>query len=226
VKSTFISVISHELKTPVALIKGYADTLLRKDARWDPRTTSDSLEVIHEEADRLNELIDNLLDASRLQAGVLPLEEEPIPLDELSKRVADRFRTQTEKHEILVQFPANFPIVQGDIGRLEQVLYNLISNAIKYSPKGGEIKISGRVEPDEVTITVSDQGKGIPLEEQHRVFDRFFRGARERSQSTPGAGLGLYLAKAIVEAHGGRIEVKSYPDEGTAFSFTIPYQAS
>jgi PAS domain S-box-containing protein len=224
IKSTFISVISHELKTPVALIKGYADTLRREDACWDPDTTQESLTVIVEEADRLNELIDNLLDASRLQAGVLPLEMDQVAFDALAERVARRFRTQTQIHEIVATFSPDFPVVEGDPGRLEQVLNNLVSNSIKYSPDGGTIEVSGRASPSEVTITVSDRGVGIPFEEQPRVFERFFRGARERNQRTPGAGLGLYLAKAIVEAHGGRIWVESNPEEGSAFSFTIPRQ--
>ena len=222
VKSTFISVISHELKTPVALIKGYADTLLRKDACWEPDMMQESLTVIVEEADRLNNLIDNLLDASRLQAGALPFEVDQVALDALAERVASRFRTQTRIHEIVVRFPPNFPVVEGDPGRLEQVLNNLLSNAIKYSPDGGTIEISGRPSPSEAIVTVSDHGVGVPFEEQSRVFDRFFRGARERDQRTPGAGLGLYLARAIVQAHGGRIWVESDPGEGAAFSFTVP----
>jgi signal transduction histidine kinase len=221
VKSTFISVISHELKTPVALIKGYADTLRRQDADWDQQTIQESLNVILEETDRLNQLIDNLLDASRLQAGALPLDMDKAALDALAQRVAARFRTQTRKHQIDVNFAQNFPVVTGDLFRLEQVLNNLVSNAIKYSP-GGRIQISGRATPDDVIVSVSDEGIGIPLEEQPRVFERFFRGARERHQGTAGAGLGLYLAKAIVEAHGGRIWVESNPDKGASFSFAIP----
>jgi len=221
IKSIFISVISHELKTPVALIKGYADTLLRKDACWDPETMQESLTVIVEEAERLNQLIDNLLDASRLQAGALPLEMDQVALDALARRVASRFRTQTQAHEIVVNFPPDFAVVEGDPGRLEQVLNNLVSNGIKYSPEGGRIEISGRVLPNEVVVTVSDQGKGITFEEQPRVFERFFRGERDRHQRAPGAGLGLYLVKAIVEAHGGRVWVESNPGEGAAFSFAI-----
>jgi len=224
IKSVFISVISHELKTPVALIKGYADTLRRKDACWDMETMQDSLTVIVEEANRLNQLIDNLLDASRLQAGALPLEMDQVALDVLAERAARLFHTQTKTHEIVVRFPPDFPTVVGDMIRLEQVLNNLLSNAIKYSPDGGTIEISGRALPDEVIVTISDKGVGIPFEEQARVFERFFRGVRERHQGTPGAGLGLYLAKAIVEAHDGRIWVESSPGEGAAFSFAIPRQ--
>jgi len=222
IKSTFISVVSHELKTPVALIKGYADTLLREDASWDPETTRESLMVIMEEADRLNQLIDDLLDASRLQAGGLSLEAEPVALNALAERVVSRFHTQTQSHEIDTRFPDDFPFISGDPERLEQVLNNLVANAIKYSTEGGRIEISGRVLPNEIVITVSDEGMGIPLKEQPHVFERFFRGAQERNQHTPGAGLGLYLAQAIVKAHGGRIWVESNPGEGSAFSFAIP----
>jgi PAS domain S-box-containing protein len=222
VKSVFISVISHELKTPVALIKGYADTLLRKDACWDQEIMQESLSVILEETDRLGQLIDDLLDVSRLQAGALSLEIDQVALDALAERVVKRFLTQTQVHEIVTDFPADFPPAEGDAGRLEQVLNNLVSNAIKYSPDGGRIEVSGRASAGEVIVTVSDEGVGIPLKEQPRVFERFFRGTRERHQRTPGAGLGLYLAKAIVEAHGGRIWVDSNPGEGAAFSFTLP----
>lgn len=222
IKSTFVSVISHELKTPVALIQGYAETLLRKDASWDPRTRQESLEVILEESDRLNHLIDNLLDASRLEAGKLPLELEPTPLDTLAERAAERFRTQTDVHDIQVDFPSSFPVVRGDPARLEQVLNNLLSNAIKYSPEGGRIDVKGRSTTDEVIVTVADQGMGIPFEEQPHLFESFFRGSREYQRQTSGAGLGLYLAQAIVEAHGGRIWVESDPGRGAAFSFAIP----
>ncbi|MGD2104191.1 MAG: ATP-binding protein [Anaerolineae bacterium] len=222
IKSTFISVISHELKTPVALIQGYAETLLRKDARWDPKTRQESLEVILEESDRLHHLIDNLLDASRLEAGKLPLEKEPVAIDALAQRVSERFRTQTDRHAIDISFPPDFPIIEGDPTRLEQVLNNLLSNAIKYSPKGGPIRITGRATGDEAVVTVTDQGIGIPFEEQPHIFESFFRGSREYQQQTSGAGLGLYLAKAIIEAHGGEIWVDSNPGEGAAFSFALP----
>jgi K+-sensing histidine kinase KdpD len=142
-KSTFISVISHELKTPVALIKGYVSTLRREDAHWDRAIVKDSLQVIEEEADRLTDLIENLLDASRLQAGVLSINLADVALDALAQRIPERFRTQTSRHTLEVNFPEGFPVVVADEERLAQVLSNLVSNAIKYSPQGGEIRPVG-----------------------------------------------------------------------------------
>jgi signal transduction histidine kinase len=221
-KSTFISVISHELKTPVSLIKGYAGTLRRKDAHWDEKTLGESLAVIEEESDRLNELIDNLLDASRLQAGALSLNMGDVALDDLSGRMANKFRSQTDRHQFVLSFPPHFPVVRGDEARLEQVLGNLLTNAIKYSPGGGTIRVGGRIFPDRVEVTVSDQGIGIAPAEQTRVFDAFYRVDDAPTRRTQGTGLGLYLAKAVVEAHGGRIWVESEPGHGAVFGFSLP----
>ena len=221
-KNTFISVISHELKTPVALIKGYAGTLRREDARWDASTVRDSAAVIEEEADRLTQLIDNLLDASRLQAGGLKLNIADVALDQLAAHVAEKFSVDAELHHIELDFPPDFPTVPGDAVRLEQVLSNLINNAIKYSPAGAHIRITGRVLPREIVVSVTDQGIGIPLEEQARIFERFYRVDDALSRRTQGSGLGLYLAKAVIDAHRGRIEVESAPGQGAKFSFALP----
>jgi light-regulated signal transduction histidine kinase (bacteriophytochrome) len=142
IKATFISIVSHELRTPVALIKGYASTLRRDDARWDKATISDSLAVIEEEADRLSKMIDDLLDASRLQAGGIEPESRRCLAAGSARRVAERFTTQSNKHTIVAEFPENFPIILADETRIEQVVSNLVSNALKYAPKG-EIKITG-----------------------------------------------------------------------------------
>ncbi len=221
VKSTFISIISHELKTPVSLIKGYAETLRREDAAWDPATIQDSLTVIVEEADRLADLIENLLDASRLQAGALKLNHAEVLVDQLAVRLVEKFKTQSEKHTLSAEFPADFPPVMGDEERLRQVLSNLLSNALKYSP-GGKIVVRGRVEPQQVVVGVSDEGPGIAAADLPRVFDRFYRADSDLTKRAKGAGLGLYLAKAVVEAHGGRIWAESTPGRGTTFSFSLP----
>ncbi len=221
-KSTFISVISHELKTPVALIKGYAATLRREDVRWDEETIREGLAIIEEEADRLTALIDNLLDASRIQAGGLTLKFEEVDLRQLIHAVADRFQAQTAAHTIVVDVPEDLPHVWADPERVRQVLSNLLSNAIKYSPDGGVVRVGAWAENEHVTVYVADQGIGIPEEELPYIFDRFYRVDSTLRRQTQGAGLGLYLARALVEAHGGRIWVHSKPGEGSTFFFTLP----
>jgi signal transduction histidine kinase len=225
-KSTFVSVISHELKTPVALIKGYAGTLRRPDAAWDPDTLADGLAVIEEEADRLNALIDNLLDASRIQAGVFKLERSDVDLQRLATKVVERFRLQTGSHQFELDFPDNLPSVWADEARIRQVLDNLVSNAIKYSPQGGLIRIGGWQEGPGVVVYVADQGIGIPADEQGRLFDSFYRVDSGLRRQTKGTGLGLYLCKAIVEAHDGRIWVRSEPHRGSTFFFALPEDAA
>ena len=221
-KSIFISAVSHELKTPVALIKGYADTLRREDARWDEETLREGLNIIVEESDRLDALINNLLEASRIQAGGLKLEFSYVNLPKLAEKVISGFRLQTEKHDFRLDFPPDLAPVPADEERLRQVLSNLIGNAVKYSPQGGTIWVGAHVHNDWLTVYVADQGVGIPVEEQERIFEPFYRGKGEVSRNTAGAGLGLYLCRAIVEAHGGRIWVESQPGKGSIFAFTLP----
>ena len=220
VKDTFISIISHELKTPVALIKGYVATLRREDARWDRSIVDESLAVIEDEADRLSLLIENLLDASRLQAGGMALNRSDILLPTFAQRLAERFQTQSTHHTIITDFPENFPVIFADENRLKQVFSNLISNAIKYSP-GGEIRISGQVRPDFVIVCVSDQGPGIAPEDIPHVFDRFYR-APNMARHTKGAGLGLYLTRSIIEAHDGQIWIDTESGKGVRICFSLP----
>ncbi|OQY26288.1 MAG: hypothetical protein B6I38_11630 [Anaerolineaceae bacterium 4572_5.1] len=220
-KSVFMSVISHELKTPIALIKGYVGTLRRDDVSWDSETVSDSLKIIEEEADHLTNLIDDMLDASRLQAGGLSINLADLNLVQLAQTQAKRFQTQTDKHQIITRFPENFPIVLGDEKRLQQVLSNLLSNAIKYSPKGGEIRLSGQIRAEQVIICVQDDGPGVAAEDIPHVFDRFYR-ATDAARQTQGAGLGLYLTRAIIEAHKGRIWLDPRPGDGARICFSLP----
>jgi PAS domain S-box-containing protein len=221
-KSTFISIISHELKTPVALIKGYAGTQRREDANWSRETVQQSLAVIEEEADRLNELIENLLAASKLQADGMRLTNiGDVDLASVAARSVERFQVQTPNHELILDFPKDLPIIQGDETRLRQVIDNLISNAIKYSPKGGEVRISGSYDDQSVTVAIKDQGVGLSYDEQERIFERFYRVDDALSRKTQGTGLGLYLARAVIEAHGGKIWVESQPGKGATFLFTL-----
>ena len=221
IKSVFVSVVSHELKTPVALIKGYVGTLRRKDVSWESEIVQDSLQVIEDEADRLTELIENLLDASRLQAGGFSLNLAEIKIDQLTQETAERVQSRTDLHEIITQFPSDFPTIVGDQNRLEQVFYNLLENAVKYSPGGGEIRISGQIRSKQIIICVQDQGSGISREDIPHVFDRFYR-AEDAAKNTQGAGLGLYLSRAIIEAHNGRIWVEPRSDKGTRVCLSIP----
>jgi PAS domain S-box-containing protein len=222
-QSTFISVISHELKTPVSIIKGYAETLAREDADWDRDTLRDGLKVIGEEADRLAQQIGGLLEVSRLQAGGIRLELTDWALPPLAEQVVERFAGQAgERFSFELRFPDDFPAVHADYERTREVLENLISNAVKYSPDGGTIRIMGRATADRAIVSVSDQGIGIPPEEQGKLFRRFYRVDNRLRRETQGAGLGLFLARAIVEAQGGQIWVESAPGRGSRFSFTVP----
>ena len=238
-KSVFTSIISHELKTPVALIKGYAQTLARPDAAWDADTARQSLQIIEEEADRLEALINNLLDVSRIQASGLRLDFADVNLQALAGRVVVAYRTQTSNHRIELDFPNALPVIWGDEERLRQVLTNLLSNAIKYSPDGGLIRVGGWVQPVSgfvhtgdaqptqagrrfVVIYIADQGVGIPTSELPYIFDRFYRVDSSLRRTTAGAGLGLYLARSIVEAHDGRIWATSEPGKGATFFVALP----
>lgn len=221
-QNTFISVVSHELKTPVSIIKGYAETLSREDVNWDQSTIRDGLHVITEEADRLADQIQDLLDTSRIQAGGMRLEMTDWTFPPLARHIAERFATQAgETFTFELRFPDDFPPVHADYERIRTVLENLVSNAVKYSPDGGTVRITGRIESSHVVISVSDQGIGISPEEQARLFQRFYRSDNRLRRTTQGTGLGLFLSKAIVEAHGGRIWVESPAGRGSRFSFTI-----
>ncbi|MCK4741644.1 MAG: PAS domain S-box protein [Anaerolineales bacterium] len=220
-KSTFISIISHELRTPVALIKGYVGTLRREDARWDSEVVEDSLAVIEEEADHLTGLIDDLLDASRLQAGALKLNRSQIAIDHLAQQMANRFKTQSADHDFKINFPSEFPLVYADETRMMQVMGNLLSNAMKYSPDGGKVTISGTAKQNEIVICVQDEGPGIAVEDVPRIFNLFYR-STETNRKIKGAGLGLFLAKAVIEAHEGRIWVDDRVKDGACICFSLP----
>ncbi|MFQ3663765.1 MAG: ATP-binding protein [Chloroflexaceae bacterium] len=222
-QNTFISVISHELKTPVSIIKGYAGTLRREDVTFTPEQYREGLAVIEEEADRLARQIQDLLDVSRLTAGGLRLELTDVSLPLLAAEVVRGFAaTAGERYQFELRFPDDMPPVRADYERVRQVLTNLVSNAVKYSPEGGTIRIGGWNEQDFAVCYVSDQGIGIPPEEQEAIFRRFYRVDNRIARETQGSGLGLFLTRAIVEAHGGRIWVESQVGKGSRFVFTLP----
>ncbi|MGB8648063.1 MAG: ATP-binding protein [Anaerolineae bacterium] len=222
-KNQLLSIVSHELRTPLAAIKGFATTLLRDDVSWDEATQRDFIKIIDEESDRLGELIDNLLDMSQAEAGILRIDREPVHLRNLVREAKDRVARRSETHWFVVDLPSHLPRVWADPRRVRQVLNNLLENAIKYSPGGGQITITCEVEGEHVVVSVADQGPGIPPEYLDRIFERFFQVDSKSTRKTGGIGLGLSIVKGIVEAHGGRIWAESTPGQGSIFRFTLPF---
>ncbi len=221
-RSTFISVISHELQTPIAIIKGYASTLARTDAMLDTGALRSRLAAIEEEADRLNKLVGNLLYASRIQAGGLHMEIVPLDLSHLVQGVVRRLQAKSQDFSVTLELPPNLPTVMADRDRIEEVLQNLLDNALKYSPRQRNLTVACSATGDEVIVSVHDTGMGISLRDQEHIFSRFHRVGYNLAHSIPGAGLGLYICRAIVEAHGGHIWVESTLHQGSTFSFSLP----
>ena len=222
IKTKFLAMISHELRTPLTSIKGFTTTLLADDVTWEPEEQRDFYQTIDQEADRLQELIDHLLDLSRLEEGMLPITMQPQPFKEIVNDVLPQFQTMTINHALSVRLPANLPYVNVDAKRISQVLVNLVHNATIYTPEGTKIIISATVRGDRLQVSVSDLGPGIPPAEHKRVFQAFRRGLREENGTGKGAGLGLAICKGLVEAHGGRIWIKKQTTSGATISFTIP----
>ncbi|MFC2023310.1 ATP-binding protein [Chloroflexota bacterium] len=225
-KTQLLSTVSHELRTPLASIKGFATTLLRQDVQWDEASRREFLSIIDEESDRLSELISNLLDMSRIEAGTLRIEPEPTDLRPIIQETAEAFRVQTHKHSFRVALSDPLPFVWADPRRARQVLRNLVDNAVKYSPDGGEIGITADAGAEDVQMSVSDQGLGIEAEYLEQVFDRFYQVDSASTRAVGGSGLGLSICKAILTAHGGRIWVESELGLGSRFSFTLPLARS
>lgn len=223
-KDEFIGSVSHELRRPLASIKGYTASLLLPEARWEPDEQREFLQVIDEEADHLAGLIDNLLDLARLGAGSLRLSCEPLHLPALTEQVVRRIRTQAHlpEHPYELWFPTGFPYVEGDSARITQVLLNLLENAAKYAPPGTPIEIAGSLDGAMVAISVHDGGPGLTPAQAARVFDRFYRVDSGLTRATEGTGLGLAICRGIVEAHGGHMRVQSRPGQGCTFTFTLP----
>ena len=218
----FIATVSHELLTPLGFIKGYATTLLRDDISWDDNTRSEFLTIIDDEADRLRELIENLMDSSRLQAGTLRMSFQPVRLDTFLKDMMLRAGSRNEEIQIVLDLKITGVNIQADPTRLAQVFDNLLSNAIKYAP-GAQVKISLDRDQNQVNITVSDNGPGIAPEHLKSLFDRFYR-VPTNNVTVRGTGLGLYICRRIIQAHGGSITVESVIGKGTTFHILLPIE--
>jgi signal transduction histidine kinase/GAF domain-containing protein len=221
-KSDFVSVVSHELRTPLAVIKGYAATLLNPQVIVDRDRELRFVKGINDASDRLTRLIDNVLSVSRFESGRFKLNLHSCDLRDTIAKVANAFLHASHRHTIEVA-PTDGPLeIRIDRDQIEQVLTNLLSNAIKYSPEGGTITISARESGDGVVVAVADQGIGIPPEQLDTVFDKFYRGESRAQRSATGVGLGLYICRTAVEAHGGRIWAESEVGSGTTFRFWLP----
>jgi signal transduction histidine kinase len=221
-QSDFIATVTHELCTPLGFIKGYATTLLRNDTTWDDKTRREFLTIIDEEADRLRELIDSLLDSSRLQAGTLQMQFQNIRLDTFLRDIVMRARTRYESLSLGLEMNQPGITIQADATRLAQVFDNLLANAVKYAP-GAQIMVTLEMTDRKAHVMVRDTGPGIPPEYLDRLFQRFYR-VPGTSAAVRGTGLGLYICRQLVNAHKGEITVESIVGKGTTFHIFLPVQ--
>ncbi len=219
-KSSLLSSVSHELRTPLATIKAAVTSLRSGTIDWDTAARTDLLAAVEEETDHLNQLVGNLLNMSRIEAGALKPERSWNSLADIVASAMDRTRQQTEKHSIEVQVSADLPLVPVDYFQIEQVFINLLSNSSKYSPEGTTITIrANTADDDNLHVSVQNQGPPVPSEHLERIFDKFYRVTA--ADRITGAGLGLSICKGIIDAHGGRIWAENLP-HGFAFNFTLP----
>jgi len=225
-KEEFIGLVSHELRSPLTVITGAVNTVLTEGARLSPEETRQLLNDAASEADSLSHLLGNLLELSRVQANRLFLHTEAISVRKVIQDTVEEIKRQSSAHQFVVDLLRKVPSVYADELRMERILYNLLENAVKYSPQGGEIRVSVRPVEEHLVIGVSDQGIGISHADQAKLFRPFQRLEESRLDGVKGAGLGLLVCRRLVEAHGGRIWVESEPGRGSTFFFTMPLSHS
>jgi signal transduction histidine kinase len=222
-KTELLGTVSHELRTPLGSIKGYATTLLTHGNRLKRDEQREFLHIIDSEADRLRELIENLLDMSRLEAGVLRIDREPTRMGEIARDLVRKVQLAAPNHTFELDWATTDPCVAVDARRIYQVIQNLLTNAVKYSPDGGTVRLAARQERHDLVVSVQDEGLGMPASELDRIFDRFHRVGGEVARRIGGTGLGLAICKGLVDAHGGRIWAESDGEgKGSVFKFALP----
>jgi two-component system sensor histidine kinase KdpD len=220
-RNALLSSVSHDLRTPLGVVTGATSALLELDGPTDERSRRRLLETAHEEALRLNRLVRNLLDMTRVEAGALKVKKEIQSLEEVIGSALSRLEDRLEGRDVRVDVPHDLPWVAFDPVLMEQVLINLLENATKYTPPGTPLDISARVAGDALEAEVADRGPGVAADDAERIFDKFYR-VREREGG--GVGLGLAICKGIVSAHGGRIWVEARSGGGASFRFTLPLE--
>ena len=220
-KSTLLSSVSHDLRTPLAVIKGSVSNLLDDGVTWDEGTTRGFLQTIDAEADRLNRLVRNLLEMSKLEAGAFAGRCEPLSIGDVVGPALSRLRPLLKEHQVSVALPADLPDVRADPVQIELVVTNLLENATKYAPVGSKIEVAAEASNGVVSVSVADRGPGIPAGDEERIFGKFYQAASSTHKPT-GSGLGLAIAKGIVEAHDGRIAAMNRPGGGALFTFSLP----
>ena len=218
-RSSLLSSVSHDFRTPLAAVLGSAEALLgKKSVREDP-SSHELLENIRSEAERLSRLVRNLLEATRLESGTVVLRKEPVLVEEIVGSALERVEKSLGSRRVDVSIPEDLPAVPADEALLEQVLVNLLENAARHTPPSASVEVSARVEGGSVQVTVADRGPGLKEEDLPRVFEKFHRDA-----SSPGAGLGLAICRAVVKVHGGDIRAGNRPGGGAIFSFSLPLE--
>jgi two-component system, OmpR family, sensor histidine kinase KdpD len=222
VRNTFLSSVSHDLRSPLAVVAGAASTLLEKDASLDRQARMELLHTIHEETDRLERIIRNVLNLTRLESGTIAVRKEWQPLEEILGVVLNRYSDRLGERAVELKMPADLPLIPFDTLLIEQVLSNLMENALRHTPSGTPIEIAVTPQESAVMIEFSDRGPGIPVHEEEAIFGKFTRGTRTKM----GAGIGLSICRVIVEAHGGRIWAENQPGGGAAFKFVIPVEGT
>jgi two-component system sensor histidine kinase KdpD len=219
-KSSLLSSVSHELRTPLATIKASVTSLISETVDWDSEARADLLAAINEETDHLNQLVGNLLNMARIEAGALKPQRDWNSLAEIVASALNRTRQQTQHHKIEVDVPEELPLAPLDYLLIEQVFINLLTNSAKYSPENTTIRVCARQADEKMLkVTVSNQGPPVPEEHLERIFDKFYRVTA--ADRVTGAGLGLSICKGIIETHGGHLWAENLP-EGFAFNFTLP----
>jgi signal transduction histidine kinase len=212
--------VSHELKTPISALRAHLENLLDGVERPDPET----LQVMLAQSERLGRLVDQLLDLSRLESGDVPLHREPVELGPLVAQVISEIEVaRADRHvELDERVPEGVPPVMADRERVHQVLFNLLDNAVRFTPAGGLVTVTASPHNGSVDVAVADTGPGIAAEHLPRLFERFYRVDEARSRNDGGTGIGLAIARSVVEAHGGRIWAESRPGGGSTFTFELP----